>query len=113
MPGPPVAQPRPDSWWISVRWRLVPESGGDPIEVRAPFVTVGRDGDAGTTIDDPSVSRVHARIDVDGQQLFVSDLKSGNGTTVNDEAVQHHVLENGDHVAFGEVGFRVERRATP
>jgi hypothetical protein len=42
--------------------------------------------------------------------LIVSDLKSANGTKVNDEPVSQHALGDGDHIAFGHAGFRVERR---
>jgi pSer/pThr/pTyr-binding forkhead associated (FHA) protein len=41
---------------------------------------LGRAGDAEVHIDDPSVSRRHARLRVAGERLLVTDLGSRNGS---------------------------------
>ena len=70
---------------------------------------VGRDGDAGVRIDHPSVSRRHARIVVEGNQVSVEDLESKNGTRVGGVLVSQQVrLAKGDVVAFGSVETRLE-----
>ena len=70
---------------------------------------VGRDGEADVRINDPSVSRRHARIVVDGESASVEDLESKNGTRVKGVAVSQLVkLAKGDVVAFGGVETRLE-----
>ena len=65
-------------------------------------VTVGRSRTATISVDDPGVSRVHARV-LRVLQLvhLVEDLKSSNGTYVNGEAVAKKKLENGDRIQLG------------
>lgn len=68
---------------------------------------VGRDfadgcGDQIDTFD--NVSRRHARISLEGGRLFVEDLESTNGTTVNGTPVrpdQRAPLADGDVLGFG------------
>ena len=43
---------------------------------------LGRGSDAAIRLEDPSVSRVHARIEVEGARLRVEDLGSKNGTWI-------------------------------
>lgn len=53
-------------------------------------------------IDDPSVSRRHARITVDGGRATIRDLGSKNGTLVNGEPVEgDRELADGDELAIG------------
>ncbi len=94
-------------------WVLVPEEpgGGDaPIVLRSRVTTVGRRGSATVAIEDDGISGMHARLDVEGDRLFVSDLKSKNGTLVNDRPVMREALEPGDIVTFGTLPFEVARR---
>jgi len=70
---------------------------------------VGRDRDADVHIDDPSVSRRHARILVDGDTVAVEDLESKNGTRVGGVPVSRPtILAVGDVVTFGGVEARFE-----
>lgn len=70
---------------------------------------VGRGRDCPTTIIDPSVSRVHAKFTVDGNNtLFLEDLKSANGTYVNGQAIDRVAIQSGDRVRFGNVELEVE-----
>jgi predicted component of type VI protein secretion system len=83
---------------------------GRTIDVTAAFV-VGR-ASAGLTIEDPALSRNHARFDpVDGG-LEVVDLGSSNGTWVNGLRVKAATqLRTGDVVTLGKtsIGVRLER----
>src|SRR5262249_17795975 len=72
--------------------------------------TVGREPGSGLVVDDGSVSRLHARLDREGARLWVTDLKSANGTFKNGEPVLREELEDGDEVTFGEGSFEVARR---
>jgi len=54
------------------------------------------------TIEDPLVSRRHARIVVEGDVATVADLESRNGVKVNGAAVREPVvLQDGDRVRIG------------
>jgi peptidoglycan glycosyltransferase len=63
-------------------------------------MTVGREGDANLCIDEPLVSRLHARIERRGERFFVLDLGSTNLTRVNGEVVAERELRDGDEVHF-------------
>lgn len=47
----------------------------------APSVTIGRGRDAGIRIDEPSLSRVHAKLGL-GPHMTIEDLGSSNGTRI-------------------------------
>jgi len=97
-----------------VDWRLLPaDSGMTPVPVRKSATTVGRDPGAGLPIDDDSVSRMHARLDRSHGRLYVTDLKSRNGTLVGDAKVLREELHDGDTVSFGDVEYRVARSQRP
>lgn len=67
-------------------------------------LTVGRDEPSDIVLDDHSVSRHHARIHVDRQNLSVEDLNSKNGTRVEGVRIQGSTpVKNGQSVIFGVV----------
>ncbi len=63
-------------------------------------MTVGREGDADLLIDEPLVSRLHARIERRGERFFLLDLGSTNLSRVNGEVVAERELQDGDEVRF-------------
>lgn len=88
---------------------LVVLSDGRRLVLNAGVSIVGRDGDADVRINDPSVSRRHARIVVNGDTVIVEDLESKNGTRVKGVPVAAPVrLAKSDAVAFGGVETRLE-----
>jgi FHA domain len=74
-------------------------------------LTVGRGGGCGVVLpDDTFVSTVHARLFRRGNDLFVEDLGSRNGTFVNGTAVQSPTrIRRGDRVQFGQTVGEVVR----
>jgi pSer/pThr/pTyr-binding forkhead associated (FHA) protein len=69
---------------------------------------VGRTPGLAFSLNDPSMSGRHAKLELLGQNLFVSDLGSTNGTFVNGVQVTAATkLEVGDRVSFGLVNFQV------
>jgi hypothetical protein len=54
-------------------------------------LTIGRDPANDIVFADPGISRRHARVDWDGAQATVTDLGSGNGTTVGSVRLTAHV----------------------
>jgi predicted component of type VI protein secretion system len=75
---------------------------GRQFEVSGPAV-IGRSANADFQLDDAQTSRNHARVTPDGSSaLVVEDLKSANGTFVNDnEVYDTAVLEAGDDLLLG------------
>lgn len=70
------------------------------------FFDLGRAPNVEIVVDDPSVSRVHARLLVEsGGTLLVQDLRSTNGTFINGHEVQREHAHVGDRIRFGEVPF--------
>ena len=67
-------------------------------------ITVGRGGGCGIVLtEDQFVSTVHARVVRRGDDVFVEDLGSRNGTFVNGEKVTATTkLRRGDRVQFGQ-----------
>jgi len=73
---------------------------------------VGRSAGCGLSLDDPSVSRRHARLVVRGDRCFVGDYGSRNGTYVNQEPVTDDVeVEDGAVIMFGTVPVEIEESA--
>jgi len=56
-------------------------------------------------IQDRAISRQHARLELEGQHLVVTDLNSANGTYVNDKRIQRIALESGDLFRIGAYQF--------
>lgn len=69
--------------------------------------TIGRATDCTVVIQEPSVSRKHARILISGDLAEVEDLGSSNGTFVNDQKLSGPLaIKHRDHVRFGNVLMR-------
>ena len=77
----------------------------DEIELTGePEVTIGRDPESDISLTDPSVSRRHALLRYLYSEYFVEDLASTNGTQLNNQMVNKHILKSGDHLlSFGSV----------
>jgi hypothetical protein len=66
--------------------------------------TVGREPSSTVCINDPSVSRGHARVTIENGVATLEDLNSKNGTQVMGDAVRSpRVLNDGDEFEFGHV----------
>lgn len=81
------------------------------VQLRNGFTIVGRAPAADLVLDDPSVSRYHARIEIQGKRVDVRDLDSTNGTRVNGREVSASPLEAGDRLAFGSIEAKLSLRA--
>lgn len=96
------------TWNLSVE-RGPKELRGVSIVVRGPVI-VGRSPSADIVIAAGYVSARHARFTLMGQNLFVEDLGSTNGTAVNGQPIHDPVsLNNNDVVNVGDVSIRVRR----
>jgi ABC transport system ATP-binding/permease protein len=69
-------------------------------------ITIGRDPENDVVLDIPVVSRYHAQIERVGQRYRARDLRSSNGTFVNDERIEGDVwLKPDDTVRIGPYRF--------
>jgi signal transduction histidine kinase/CheY-like chemotaxis protein len=66
------------------------------------LAVIGRAGDAAVTLEDPEVSRNHARISKSELGAYLlEDLGSKNGTQVNGLPITRHLLSFGDKIQIG------------
>ena len=79
---------------------------GQTIPLLLNQVTVGRavhNASWEVLLQDPSVSRPHARLEKHGDRWYIADLGSANGTRVNRNIVDHtdYQLSDGDRIELG------------
>lgn len=84
------------------------EETGHVVELTAEVTTVGRGEGVDISLDDRTVSRLHAELVRRGPHVYVADLGlSVNGTRVNGRPVGRRLLTDGDVLAFGAARARV------
>jgi serine/threonine-protein kinase len=86
---------------VELRWQIVHTNGTEMHEIPGDDALVGRDRSCGIVLAHPAVSRRHARFLLSGGQLAVEDLKSANGTFVNNNRVERANVSDGDLIRFG------------
>ncbi len=74
-------------------------------------VIIGRDHTCGLCIDDPQISRHHARIIRHADAITIEDLNSSNGTFLNSVRVKTGTLKLNDLVTLGRATQLMVRRA--
>ncbi len=73
---------------------------------------VGRHPSCGIVLDAVSVSRQHAAIEVEGNQAWIEDLGSRNGTAVDGRRISgRHALSDGQHLRIGDQRLAVSSSA--
>ncbi len=88
--------------------RVFLEYQGDNIELPVGETVIGRDVSCTLRFNDPSVSRRHLRLVRRQDHVFVQDLGSTNGTTVNNRAVEGAVrLDADDELSIGSRKVKV------
>lgn len=81
---------------------LYDREGRHPFATDASIVLVGRSPSAAIRLTDPTVSRLHARIERRGAGVYVEDLGSRNGTLLNGTPLARETsLASGDRVRVG------------
>lgn len=71
---------------------------------------VGRSADADLSVPMSSISKRHAMIWIEMNQLHVRDLGSTNGTHHNGRRVQQAIVQEGDLLQFANAVFKVGRQ---
>src|SRR5438067_10692458 len=64
-------------------------------------VTIGREEGNPLRLNDERVSRYHAKVQFDNEDVILTDLDSTNGTRINGRSVQIRRLLPGDRVGVG------------
>lgn len=89
-------------------------------EFSLPIIKVGRALSSDLLLQDEEgmhrlASRLHAEFRMEGDQFILQDMSSRNGTFVNGQPVDYHILIDGDQVSFGlnGISFQVNFIDTP
>jgi len=114
-PGPPWDRLRSAmrAWWRLARQDA--SAGDRPLVLLAldwsgaqSELLIGRHHGCDVVVDEPSVSRRHARLVFRDHKWIVQDLKSTNGTVVNGVRVGRCELMPGDSVVLGDAHLKVD-----
>jgi DNA-binding winged helix-turn-helix (wHTH) protein len=88
--------------WLLWNDRVLPLAEGENV--------IGRDPACGVWLDQPGVSRRHARVMVTGDAAEIVDLGSTNGTFVGEKAIAGpHPLRDADIIQVGSVDLKYRR----
>jgi len=89
---------------VSVRWNV------ETVLLPLGAHLIGRRPDCAVAIDDPSVSRVHARLEIAPDVMRIEDLRSKNGTFIDGGRItQPTELLNRCEILIGEVPVKLAR----
>lgn len=64
-------------------------------------ITIGREEENLVQLNDERISRFHAKIQANEEQLILTDLQSTNGTRVNGHFTRMRTIQIGDQIALG------------
>jgi pSer/pThr/pTyr-binding forkhead associated (FHA) protein len=76
--------------------------------IGGPRLTMGRAENHDVVLFDPAASRQHAEIRANGNDYWVVDPGSANGTFVNGHRIRETRLKHGDRIRVGATEFRFE-----
>ncbi|MBN2496254.1 MAG: FHA domain-containing protein [Deltaproteobacteria bacterium] len=75
--------------------------------------SIGRRDDNALVLEDREVSKVHARIHPEGDDWYLRDVSSSNGTFANGQRVAERKLSEGDELLVGRTRIVFHARGTP
>lgn len=98
---------------LKKRVRLVVAVGpsrGQVVEITTPQYLIGRDVRCQLGLNDDTVSRLHAMIELRGGRIWLRDLKSSHGTILNERTLKGDESEliDGDQVQIGFFQFVIQ-----
>jgi hypothetical protein len=109
---PTSPAPRPGRSFV-LRFISGKYQGGEFPIVPEKQILVGRSSDLDMVLVEDMVSRKHARIAMQTDQIWIEDLGSTNGTFVNGEKIKRARLKEGDRVLIGTSILKVIAGDTP
>lgn len=82
---------------------------GMKYDLTGKTISLGRREDNQVVVNDPNVSRYHAKIFFDSKEWRIEDLKSTNGVFLNGKKVKKAPLNQGDEIRMGStlMKFRI------
>jgi pSer/pThr/pTyr-binding forkhead associated (FHA) protein len=83
---------------------------GESFTLQGDRSSVGRRPDSDIFLDDVTVSRDHAIIVARGDEHYLDDCGSLNGTYVNRKRIESHRLSDGDELQIGKYKLAFLRR---
>jgi hypothetical protein len=83
---------------------------GESFAVDGERMRIGRRPDSEVFLDDVTVSRDHALLIRRGEQWYLDDCGSLNGTYVNRSRIESHQLSEGDEVQIGKYKLTYHQR---
>jgi pSer/pThr/pTyr-binding forkhead associated (FHA) protein len=90
-----------------------PDGAHAEMRLTADPITLGRTPDADIVLNDEKASRRHCGIRFENGRHRLKDLKSKNGTYLNDERIEEAELRPGDRIRIGSLILRVEEEEKP
>jgi hypothetical protein len=88
-------------------WKLT-QDDGSVVKIIKEITIAGRSSQSDIILESAKCSRTHALIRLEGNALTLLDLRSKNGTYINDQQLQPNAairLRAGDEIRFGDVKF--------
>ena len=80
-----------------------PDRAAEHFQISRLRITIGRSARNDLCIPDPFASRVHAEVRTEGDEYFLQDLGSANGTLYNGSVVDSTItLSRGGRIQIGE-----------
>lgn len=76
-------------------------------------ILIGRSSECDVFLDNPGVSRTHAKLLHEGEQVKLIDLNSGNGTFLNGQAISEAFVDSGDNIGIGKFSVTAKLAAEP
>ena len=92
---------------------LLQQKNGTTIPLPSRDFFIGRSPDNDVVLPHPSISRRHCRICKRNRSLYIEDLKSINGVSLNNRRIVYSTLKNNDKILIGTVHFTVTIDSRP
>jgi len=79
---------------------------GAQYPIRREKTTIGRSSEADLTMEEDTLSRVHAAVVYREGTFYLEDLDSANGTLVDGKKIREYELRHGERFKMGHVVFQ-------
>jgi hypothetical protein len=83
------------------------------VELSKDRTSLGRRPYNDVVIDNLAISGEHAVLQLAGQEVFIEDLNSTNGTYVNGKSVKKHLLQHNDVIEIGKYHIQYANELPP
>lgn len=111
-PAAPVPAPSPQMYMPPPPPSLI-RSDGAELMLEGDMLTLGRAPDNHIIVDDKQVSRRHAVIKREAGGYILEDVGTANGTFVNGQRIQRHLLTEGDTITLGRFSYTYRAAVAP